>query len=305
MPVAPLPVRDGLNPTRIRLPPDGIWPTVMDYLLSRFPDDAARLGEKLAAGEIVDPAGTPIRLDTVYLPTAFIYLYRDPRPEKRVPFEIEILFRDENLLVIDKPHFLASTPRGMYITESAVVRLRVLLDLPELSPAHRLDRVTAGLLVFVVKAEHRGAYQTMFARREVTKRYEAVARLDRDVELPQTVRSHIIKDRGTPKAREIADLAPNAESLVELIEARGDLGLFRLSPKTGKTHQLRLHMSSIGLPILHDHFYPHFYEVPSDDYSKPLQLLAKSLEFVDPLTGRPQFFQSPRVLQEWPTAHPG
>ncbi len=274
----------------------------MSYLLSRFPDDAVRLGEKLEAGEIVDVAGSAITEDSAYLARAFIYLYRDPRPEQRVPFEIDIVHRDENLLVIDKPHFLASTPRGMYITESAVVRLRILLDLPELSPAHRLDRVTAGLLAFVVQAKDRGAYQTMFARREVTKRYEAVARLDPGdprVELPHTVRSHIIKERGTPKAREVPELEPNSESLIEQLDARGDLGLFRLSPKTGKTHQLRLHMSAIGLPILHDHFYPDFYEVPSDDYSKPLQLLAKSLEFVDPLTGRPQRFESARVLQEW------
>ncbi|AZI58902.1 pseudouridine synthase [Nakamurella antarctica] len=300
MPAAPLPVRDGLNPTRIRLPEDGEWATVVEYLLQRFPDDAVRLAEKVAAGEVVELDGSPVTSETAYTPRAFIYLYRDPRPENRVPFEIEIVHRDENLLVIDKPHFLASTPRGLYITESAVVRLRVLLDLPELSPAHRLDRVTAGLLVFVVRQEHRGAYQTMFARREVHKGYEAIARVDPSLELPMTVRSHIIKERGTPKAREIDGLEPNAESLVELVDVRGEIGKYRLSPKTGKTHQLRLHMSSIGLPIMHDHFYPDLYDVPSQDYSKPLQLLAKTIAFTDPITGVAHHFESPRQLQEWP-----
>src|SRR4051794_2525412 len=156
---APLPVRDGLNPSRVRLPESGPWLTTLDYLLQRFYGDQARVTEKVALGEVVDAAGTPISALTPFDPDSFVFLYRDPVPEQRVPFEIEILYRDSDLLVIDKPHFLATMPRGFYIVESALVRLRREFDLPELSPLHRLDRVTAGVLMFSLRPEQRGAYQ--------------------------------------------------------------------------------------------------------------------------------------------------
>ncbi|QKT13958.1 pseudouridine synthase [Rhodococcus sp. W8901] len=295
-PPPPLPVRDGLNPTRLRLPNAQTWPTALAYLLDRFPDDAARLLEKVDAGEIVDQHGSPITRDTGYRPHGFVYLYRDPPVEKRVPFEIEILHRDENLLVVDKPHFLASTPRGAYVVESALVRLRRDLNLPELTPAHRLDRITAGVLVFTIRREARRAYQSLFDERRVTKEYEALARHDPTVQLPVTVRSRIIKERGVLQAREIPG-PPNAESRIELIGTRDGIGRYRLLPHTGKTHQLRLHMSSLGLPILGDNFYPEFYDVAGDDYSTPLQLLARSIEFDDPFSGARRRFESRRALE--------
>lgn len=295
MPAAPLPVRDGLNPTRLRLPDAGDWPTALAYLLSRFPSDATRLREKVAAGEVVDERGTPIDDATAYRPRAFLYLYRDPPVEKRVPFEVEILHRDEDLLVVDKPHFLASTPRGAYVVESALVRLRRELDLPELTPAHRLDRITAGVLLFTVRQQARRAYQSLFDERRVTKVYEALAPVDPALRLPCTVRSRIVKERGVLQAREVPG-TPNAESRIELLDVRGGVGRYRLLPHTGKTHQLRLHMSSLGIPILGDNFYPHFYDVAPDDYSTPLQLLARSIEFDDPVTGARRRFESRRAL---------
>ncbi|PTR28794.1 tRNA pseudouridine32 synthase / 23S rRNA pseudouridine746 synthase [Rhodococcus sp. OK519] len=295
MPAAPLPVRDGLNPTRLRLPDDGEWATALTYLLARFPSDAARLREKVHAGEVVDERGTPITESTAYRPRAFLYLYRDPPVEKRVPFEVDILHRDENVLVVDKPHFLASTPRGAYVVESALVRLRRELDLPELTPAHRLDRITAGVLLFTVRREARRAYQSLFDERRAAKEYEALARHDETVRFPVTVRSRIVKERGVLQAREISG-EPNAESRIDLIDVRDGIGRYRLSPRTGKTHQLRLHMSSLGLPIIGDNFYPRFYDVAADDYSDPLRLLARSLEFDDPYTGARRRFESRRTL---------
>ena len=153
---APLPVRDGLNPSRVRLPESGPWATTVEYLLQRFYGDRLRVTEKVAAGEVVDAAGTPIDQDTPFESDSFVFLYRDPVPEQRVPFEIDILYRDSDLLVIDKPHFLATMPRGFYIVESALVRLRRELQLPDLSPLHRLDRVTAGVLMFSLRPEQRG-----------------------------------------------------------------------------------------------------------------------------------------------------
>lgn len=302
---------------------------MVDYLVARFPDDAARLREKVAAGEVVDEIGRPLGTDAPYVAGTLVYLYRDAAPEARVPFEIDVLHHDDDLLVIDKPHFLASTPRGAYVVESAVVRLRRDLGLPEISPAHRLDRITAGVLVLTTRREVRGAYQQLFASRTIRKTYEAVAGVDPTLQLPTTVRSRIVKEHGTLVAQEVAG-EPNAESRITLVETRdardatssarsarsaggrpgaeqtspgvpcAALGRYVLEPHTGKTHQLRLHMASLGLPILNDNFYPSFYDVAPDDYSAPLQLLARSISFTDPLSGEDRTFTSRRTLEAWP-----
>jgi tRNA pseudouridine32 synthase/23S rRNA pseudouridine746 synthase len=309
-------VRDGLNPTRLVLPHDSAviarFPYALDYLLDRFHDDEARLLEKLALGEIVTGRGEPLTPATPYEPRGFLYLYRDPPThEDTIPFEPEVLHHDEDLLVVDKPHFLATMPRGRWVRQTALVRLRVALDLPELSPAHRLDRGTAGVLVLTVRPEVRGPYQEAFARREVRKVYEAVAPLPpSDTALPGaarvaggesvTLRSRIVKRRGVTRAEEVPG-EPNAESLITLVaadDARG-LGLYRLEPHTGKTHQLRLHMAALGLPILHDPFWPELCDSDPDDFGRPLQLLSRSLELTDPLSGRQRRFESRRTLSEW------
>jgi tRNA pseudouridine32 synthase/23S rRNA pseudouridine746 synthase len=298
---APLPVRNGLNPSRIRLPESGPWPTTLEYLLQRFYGDQVRVNEKVTAGEVVDVDGVPIAPDTPFAPDSFVYLYRDPIPERRVPFEIEIIHRDGDLLVIDKPHFLATMPRGFYIVESALVRLRRELDLPDLSPLHRLDRVTAGVLMFSLRPEQRGAYQQLFAHRKVTKYYEAVAAHRPEIDLPVTVRSRIVKERGTPTGDEVPG-EPNSETRIELLDVRGAEGLYGLHPATGKVHQLRLHMCSLGLPIRNDNFYPRLLDIPPYDYSTPLQLIARSVTFDDPFTGQRRRFQSRRPFATWPAA---
>lgn len=294
----PLPVRDGLNPSRIRLPDEGP-PTVLEYLLDRFAWDAGRVRQKVEAGEVVDGDGRVIDPTTAFEPKRYVFMYRDPAPEPRVPFEIEILHRDDDLLAVDKPHFLATMPRGLHVVESALVRLRRELDLPDLSPIHRLDRVTAGVLVFSLRPANRGAYQTLFAKRKVTKYYEAVAPYRPGVDLPTVVESRIVKYRGTPTAQQVPG-EPNARTRIELLAVNHDRALYGLHPATGKVHQLRLHMNSLGLPIVGDNFYPDLLDTPRDDYSSPLQLLAKSIEFDDPFTGEPRRFTSRRHLAAWP-----
>ena len=305
---APLPIRDGLNPVRLQMPPGGQQTTVLQFLQERFSYDADNLSRKVRAGEVVDELGRPFDEHSPYRPGSLIFLYRDPVTEKRVPYEIEMIHEDDDLLVIDKPHFLATTPKGAYIVESALVRLRRQYGLDELSPAHRLDRLTAGVLVFTKRAELRRGYHEMFAHRTVLKSYQAVAPVNPGVDLPVVVRSRIHKERGVMQAQTVAG-EPNTETRVELgatcsvdpnnFGGVAQIGLYNLYPHTGKTHQLRLHMAGLGLGILNDNYYPEFYQVDMDDYRNPLQLLAKTLEFQDPITGKTRFFESTRNLSLW------
>jgi tRNA pseudouridine32 synthase / 23S rRNA pseudouridine746 synthase len=271
---------------------------VRDHLVERLPRvPPARIDAMLAAGEIVDLEG-PLAPDAPFVPGGAVWFHRDLPVETEVPFEIGIVHRDDDILVIDKPHFLATIPRGQHILQTALVRLRNELALPDLIPAHRLDRVTAGLLLFVVNPARRGAYQTMFHRKTVRKEYEAIAPYDPALALPRTVRSRIIKEKQVLAAFEV-DGEPNAETEVELVEHRDGLGRYRLRPHTGRTHQLRLHMNGLGVPILGDDFYPVITDKSVDDYTRPLQLLAASLEFTDPISGVPRRFETRRELQAW------
>ncbi|GAA2413257.1 RluA family pseudouridine synthase [Streptomyces pulveraceus] len=302
-PPAPLPQRDGIDPVRVRLPedPDGAWPTVRDHLLARFAGaiGAGRVDAMVAEGRFVSVRG-PVSADEPYAAGRYIWFHRDFAPEEPVPFPVGIVHRDEHLVVADKPHFLATTPRGRHVTETAVARLRRELGLPALQPAHRLDRLTAGLVLFVVRPGERGAYQTMFRDRLVRKEYEAVAPYDPALVLPRTVRSRIVKERGVIAAREEPG-EPNGESRIELLEHRAGLGRYRLLPATGRTHQLRVHMNGLGLPLVHDPVYPVVEaEGAPDDFSRPLQLLARVLEFTDPVTGEPRRFESGLRLSAWP-----
>jgi len=280
----PLPVRDGLGPARLRLRGG----SVLEELRSRFGPAAAA---KVTAGEVVDADGVALDAGSVMPAGSHVYFYRELAAEVPVPFDISVLHRDDDIVVVDKPHFLATMPRGRHVAQTALVRLRRELDLPGLSPAHRLDRLTAGVLVFTTRREVRGRYQTLFSRGLVRKTYLARASGTSAVNLPCVVRSRIVKRRGCLQAvTEPGE--PNAETLVEAV---GD-GLYRLTPRTGRTHQLRVHMASLGLPIDGDPLYPSIIDVPADDFSAPLQLLAYSLEFDDPVTGSLRRFVSRRAL---------
>ncbi|MBB5158388.1 RluA family pseudouridine synthase [Saccharopolyspora phatthalungensis] len=295
---SPLPQRHGLDPVRLRLPVDGRWATVRDHLVDRIPKLAPeRIDAMLRDGRIVGVDG-PLRPDAPFTPGAFIWFHRDLPEETPVPFALNLVHRDDDLLVVDKPHFMATTPRGGHVVETALVRLRRDLDLPKLSPAHRLDRLTAGLVMFVLKPERRGAYQTLFHDRLVRKEYEAIARFDPRLAMPRTVRSRIVKTRGVLAAREESGES-NSETHIELVEHRDGLGRYRLVPRTGRTHQLRVHLNSLGIPILGDDLYPTVRDRAADDFSDPLQLLARSLEFTDPISGRQRRFESRRTLSAW------
>ncbi|MQY23100.1 pseudouridine synthase [Nocardia macrotermitis] len=294
----PLPKRHGLDPARLRLPEEGSWATIRDHLVERLPRVAPeRIDELLAAGGIVDMDG-PIAPDAPYAPGGAVWFHRDLPTETEVPFEITVVHRDEDLLVVDKPHFLSTIPRGSHILQTALVRLRRDLDLPDLVPAHRLDRATAGLVLFVITPARRGAYQKLFGERRVRKEYEAIAPYRPELTLPRTINSRIIKERNIIRAFETPG-EPNAETHVELLDHRDGLGRYRLRPHTGRTHQLRIHMNGLGIPILGDDFFPELTERPIEDFTRPLQLLAATLEFTDPVTGADRRFDTTRTLQAW------
>ncbi len=277
-------MRDGLGPARVRLRGG----PVLAELTDRF-GVAARV--KVLAGEVVDADGAVVDDATVLGAGSFVYLYRELPDEVPVPFEIPVLHRDDDIVVVDKPHFLATMPRGRHVAQTALVRLRRELGLPELSPAHRLDRLTAGVLLFTVRREVRGAYQTLFSAGAVRKTYLARAAVEPAVVFPRVVRSRIVKRRGVLQAF-CEPGAANAETLVELVSPDG---LYRLTPRTGRTHQLRVHMTSLGLPIEGDPLYPNVIDIATDDFSTPLRLLAQRIEFDDPLTGLRREFVSRRA----------
>ncbi|MBX9395892.1 RluA family pseudouridine synthase [Streptomyces sp. TRM72054] len=300
IPPSPLPQRDGVDPVRVRLPFEGAWSTVREHLVQRLTGAGAGVVDGMfEAGLIVGADGTAVAPDAAYVPGMFVWFHRELPDEVPVPFPLRVVHRDEHIVVVDKPHFLATTPRGGHVAETALARLRRELGIPTLTAAHRLDRLTAGLVLFTVRPEERGTYQTLFRDRRVRKVYEAVAPYDPTLALPRTVRSRIIKERGTLTAREVEG-EPNAVSRVELIEHRADLARYRLVPGAGQTHQLRVHMNALGVPILGDPLYPVVTDpVPAGDFRRPLQLLARELEFTDPVTGRAHVFRSGRTLTAW------
>lgn len=281
---APLPVRDGVGPARLRLHGGN----VAEEFGRRF-GPAGR--EAVLTGGVVDARGSVLDGLTELPSGAVVYLYREMPDEVEVPFDIPVLHRDENILVVDKPHFLATMPRGGHVAQTALVRLRRDLDLPDLSPAHRLDRLTAGVLVFTVRRDVRGAYQMLFARGEVAKTYLARSSAESAGVVRQVVSNRIVKRRGILQAT-VEPGEPNAETLIEPLGG----GLYRLRPRTGRTHQLRVHMAGLGIPIHNDPLYPDIIDVRPGDFSRPLGLLAQRLGFNDPFTGRRCCFVSAREL---------
>lgn len=323
---SPLPVRDGVNATRLRLPDEGPWETALDYMMHRWGHiDPQGIEDRFDAGEIVGEAGIALDRTTPMQDHTFIWYYRSLPPETRIPVELNILHQDDHLLVVDKPHFLPTTPGGTYIQESALVRLRNQLGLPDLIPMHRLDRMTAGILLLSTNPETRGKYQVLFEKRQVQKEYECVAAAEPapghpTVDFPVVVRNRMTKSRSYLLA-EVVHGEPNAETRIERLHTFGapdggphaatdsaphsapDVGpqrraLYRLEPHSGKTHQLRVHMASLGLGIVNDAFYPELLDKAPDDYTKPLQLLARGIRFVDPISGTPVEYRSRLELSE-------
>lgn len=299
---APLPQRLGLDPVGWTLPPGATTGPALEALLARFPalaDPAATpLRDRFAAGEIVDADGRALTADTPVGPGDRLWFHRELRAEEVPEVALDILHADEHLLVLDKPHGMATMPRGTHVLASALVRLRRETGLTALVPLHRLDRRTAGVLAFGVVPAERSAYQQLFARGEVAKEYLARVEPAEDAGIPQrageraVLRDRLVKPRGELVAR-VEPGEPNALTELEVLarEEDGSL-LLRLLPRTGRTHQLRAQLSARGAPIRGEDLYP----APRPEPAEPLRLLARELNLVDPITGEPRRFRSRRTL---------
>ncbi|MDL2357053.1 MAG: pseudouridine synthase [Pseudomonadota bacterium] len=291
----PLPILQGLAPSYLWLQ-HGSGGAMLAFLVAQFPAvgaDAWR--DRMARGQVVDGAGTELAPDSVVCAGTRIWYYRELDAETTIPFREQVLFQDQHLVVVDKPHFLPMNPAGRFLHETLLVRLKNKLGLDDLVPIHRLDRETAGVVLFSSNAASRGAYQSLFQKRRVEKVYEALAAPIEGLAWPHVRRSLMVE--GTPffRMQEVAG-EPNSETIIELVERRGALALYRLQPHTGRKHQLRVHMAALGAAIVNDAFYPLALADKGDDFTRPLQLLARSIAFVDPFSGARREFSSQRTL---------
>ena len=288
-----LPTREGVGPSTVGLP-GGHWPTVIDFFAQRFPTvERVVWLQRMRDGLVLDEQALPVPPDAVYRPHTRLYYYRHLPVEPRIPFEAQILFQDAHLVVVDKPHFLPTMPAGRYVQETLLVRLKQSLGVDTLAPLHRLDRETAGVTLFAIQPHERAAYHTLFKQREVHKHYEAIAPWRAD--MPPVYRSQIVPGEPFFRHCETAGEA-NSETHITVLERLGAWARYQLSPVTGRTHQLRIHMAALGVPIRNDRFYPQIVNIADDDYRTPLQLLARSIAFTDPVTGQARFFASARSL---------
>ena len=283
-----------LNPSRIYLPKlDEPPATVLEFLEMKFPMVPREVWvDRMERGIVTAGSGRKLRPTSPYAHGLTVLYHREVAQEPVVPFEERVVYRDERIIVVDKPHFLPVTPGGTFVEQTLLARLIASTGLRTLTPMHRIDRDTAGLVLFVIEAEHRAAYHELFRTETIAKEYLAVAH----VESQPDVREWTVENRLEPSdpwyRMEIAEGEPNSSTNAVLEEWRNGRGLFRLEPRTGKKHQLRVHMASIGYPIVNDSLYPEILTLDPGDFSRPLQLVARTLEFTDPITGEALSFAS-------------
>jgi len=286
-----LPTRDGVGASRVVIAP-GRWARVMDFLLVRFPHiSAADWNQRLAQGLVLGEQGQPLQADTPAMAGGWLYYYRAVESETSIPFEHQVLYRDAHLLVVDKPHFLPVIPSGKYLQHTLLLRLKQSLDVHDLVPIHRIDRDTAGLVLFSLQAASRDAYSALFRERRVEKTYEAVAAFNPALVMPVRRESRIRVGAHFMQQAEVPGPV-NAITDIDVMEVSGPWARYELRPLSGQRHQLRVHMLALGLPILNDGIYPQLTPEGSSDQRKPLQLLAKSLAFKDPVSGQRMAFES-------------
>ena len=267
--------------------------TILEYLVIKFPYISAQIWQqRIIDGKVHFHDGTLITAQSLFQPQQRVYYYREVTNEPNIPFKETIIFQDQHILVAYKPHFLAVTPGGIYVNECLQNRLRCSTGIKQLQALHRLDRVTAGLVMFSVNPDSRNLYHHLFKTRQIHKSYQAIAQIgDSECRVGQSweVKNRIVP--GEPRFRmQVSEGSINSHSLIKCLQQSAQQGLFELTPITGKTHQLRVHMQTLNMPILNDKYYPELQPLSADNYAAPLQLLAKQLKFIDPVTAQPRCF---------------
>ena len=297
------PPLEGIPASVLHLPARGSPALLLDHLVAQFAHVArATWMEHMRAGRVLDAHARPLAPDAATPAGKWIWYYRVPQSEPRVPFAETVVFQDEWLVVADKPHFLPVAPAGRYARETLLARLQRRLQLPHLAPLHRLDRETAGLVIFAVQPHTRNAYAQLFRERSVHKEYVAIARENPVLDLRgPLLHTSYLKPHPQDffRTTECHDVPPNSSTLIERIERLpGQRVLLRLLPRTGQRHQLRVHLNAVGMPIAGDRLYPRVLRPAAamEDYRHPLQLLARHLAFTDPITGETRTFTSRRTL---------
>ncbi len=287
-----------LQASTLYLPP-GAWSTVLDCLCDRFSAiSREQWCDRIARGRVLDAEGKPIELAMAYREGLRIHYFREVPNETPIAVMESILYADEHLVVADKPHFLPVTPAGEYVEQTLLRRLIRRLGNPDLVPLHRIDRHTAGLVMFSASKQTRSAYQALFPTRKIDKRYEAIAPALPDLEFPRVHKTRLVDGEPFFRMQE-GQGDSNTETRIEVIERNGPLWRYGLYPVTGKKHQLRVHMAALGAGICNDPFYPDVLKDAVDDFDRPLKLLAQGLSFIDPVTGHRRVFQS-EITLEWP-----
>ena len=278
--------------------PPGPWATVLDCLCEHFRAIGREQWlDRIARGRVLDGNGQPIGVDLAYKEGLRIHYFREVPDEKPIPVHETILYADEHLVVADKPHFLPVTPAGEYVEQTLLRRLIRRLDNPSLVPLHRIDRHTAGLVLFSANPQSRSAYQQLFPTRRIDKFYEAIAPALPALTFPLVHKSRLVEGEPFFRMQEGPGVS-NTETAVQVREKNGDLWRYGLFPVTGKKHQLRVHMTALGASICNDPFYPDVIKDAVDDYANPLKLLAQGVRFIDPVTGEQRDFSS-RIVLEW------
>ncbi len=291
-----------LQPCKVTMPADGTGcTTVIEFLIKRFPRvDAQVWRERVKTGKVHWDDGSLVAEASAYAPQQRVFYYREVDDEPEIPFREEIVYRDDEILVVCKPHFLPVNPIGRYVQQSLINRLAVSTGITTLAPLHRIDRETAGLVMLSVNPNTRSLYHQLFlGDGRITKTYRALARVTAD-NRPQAGQRWRIENRmveGEPWFRMTTAAGEiNARSEIHCLEVYQHRALFELRPLTGKTHQLRLHMSDLGFPLVNDRLYPTLQPEAPDNFAEPLQLLAYKLEFIDPVSELQRSFVSPRTL---------
>lgn len=290
-----MPLREGVGASTVVLPP-GNWLLLIDFLCQQFPAiPRESWAQRMQDGLVCNSDGIPLGSESPYRAHSSVHYYRAVANETRIPFEARILFQDDCLIAVDKPHFLPVMPAGKYLQETLLVRLKRETGIETLSPIHRLDRDTAGIVLFCINPAQRGHYQALFQRRAVRKIYQAIAPNCPDGILPVTRRSRLAESGNFMQMHEV-DGPWNAETRVSLLRKGLHNSLYQLEPVTGKKHQLRVHMQALGIPLLNDNIYPVFRSERFDCLQDPLQLLASDIEFTDPISGHKRHFSSQQTL---------